>query len=74
MDDAEARLARFAHLLAKVFSEAAADGGLIESPLTEIDGMRAVLNECGAALTRRLFFKRDSDLLIAGSVKAQRNL
>lgn len=71
VDDAEARLARFAPFLAKAFSETAADGGLIESPLTEIDGMRSVLNERGAALAGRLFLKRDSDLPIAGSVKAR---
>lgn len=71
VDDAEARLARFAPFLAKAFPETAADGGLIESPLTEIGTMRNALNARGAALAGRLFLKRDSDLPIAGSVKAR---
>ena len=50
----------------------AADRGLIESPLTEIEHMRAWLNENeGAQLAGKLFLKRDSDLPVAGSVKAR---
>lgn len=45
VDDAEARLERFAPFIKKVFPETAADRGLIESPLTEIENMRAWLNE-----------------------------
>lgn len=45
VDDAEARLERFAPFIKKVFPETAADRGLIESPLTEIEHMRAWLNE-----------------------------
>lgn len=72
VDDAEARLERFAPFIKKVFPETAADRGLIESPLTEIEHMRAWLNENeGAQLAGKLFLKRDSDLPVAGSVKAQ---
>ena len=72
VDDAEARLERFAPFIKKVFPETAADRGLIESPLTELENMRAWLNENeGAQLAGKLFLKRDSDLPVAGSVKAR---
>ena len=72
VDDAEARLERFAPFIKKVFPETAADRGLIESPLTEIENMRAWLNENeGAQLAGKLVLKRDSDLPVAGSVKAR---
>ena len=71
VDDAEARLERFAPFFKKVFPETAEDHGLIESPLTEIPAMRAHLNAEGAALLGRLFLKRDCDLPVAGSVKAR---
>ena len=62
VDDAEARLERFAPFIKKVFPETAADRGLIESPLMEIENMRAWLNENeGAQLAGKLFLKRDSD-------------
>ena len=74
VDDAEARLERFAPFIKKVFPETAADRGLIESPLTEIEHMRAWLNENeGAQLAGKLFLKRDSDLPVAGSVKARKS-
>ena len=72
IDDAEARLERFAPFIKKVFPETAADRGLIESPLTEIENMRAWLNENeDAQFAGKLFLKRDSDLPVAGSVKAR---
>ena len=71
VDDAEARLERFAPFFKKVFPETAANHGLIESPLTEIPAMRAHLNAEGAALLGRLFLKRDCDLPVTGSVKAR---
>ena len=72
VDDAEARLARFAPFIMKCFPETAPRKGLIESPLTEIDQMRLWLNAHeDAQLTGKLFLKRDSDLAIAGSVKAR---
>ena len=69
--DAEARLRRFAPLIMHYFPETVSDGGIIESPLTEIEDMKAVLNEEGARLKGRLFLKRDSDLKVSGSVKAR---
>ena len=69
--DAENRLRRFAPLILRLFPETAATGGLIESPLMEIPRMRAALREGGLALPGRLFLKRDSELAVAGSVKAR---
>ena len=69
--DAEARLRRFAPYLKRRFPETAARDGLIESPLTDIPGMKAALEARGAAPCGRLLLKRDSDLAIAGSVKAR---
>ena len=72
IDDAEARLDRFAPFLKKRFPETAPLGGRIESPLSVIPEMRRHLNDsCGAAIQGRLLLKRDSDLPIAGSVKAR---
>ena len=65
-DDAARRLQRFAPYIQKCFPETAKDGGLIESPLTEIPNF-AKAHGC----TGRVFLKRDSDLAVAGSVKAR---
>ena len=64
--DAEARLHRFAPLIRELFPETAEAGGIIESPLTETKKLRKKLGVMG-----RLFVKRDSELPIAGSVKAR---
>jgi len=70
--DAEARLGRFAALIRVLFPETEAAGGIIESPLVEIEGMRRVLNETmDVQISGRLFMKMDSDLAVAGSVKAR---
>lgn len=72
IDDAQARLARFAPLIAACFPETRPEGGLIESPLTDIEHMRALLNgRFSGQIGGRLLLKRDSDLPIAGSVKAR---
>lgn len=71
IDDAAARLERFAPLIEKMFPETAPDRGIIESPLTEISAMKEQLNKDGADLEGRLFLKRDSDLKVSGSVKAR---
>lgn len=71
VDDADKRLSRFAPFIRAAFPETEALGGLIESPLTEIPKMKEELNARGAQLGGRLFLKRDSDLPIAGSIKAR---
>ena len=71
--DASKRLKKFAPLLMEIFPETAATNGIIESPLTEIPAMKGILKEkYGADLGGgRLFLKRDSDLAVAGSIKAR---
>lgn len=72
IDDAEKRLARFAPLIVRCFPETEASGGIIESPLVPVPSMQARINEkYGSGLSGRLLLKRDSDLAIAGSVKAR---
>lgn len=72
IDDAQARLARFAPFIAKCFPETAPRNGLIESPLTAIPNMKRFLNnEFSAEITGNLFLKQDSHLAISGSVKAR---
>lgn len=72
IEDARARLERFAPYLALVFPETAENNGLIESELAEIPSMKEYLNqEYQAGITGRLMLKKDSDLPIAGSVKAR---
>ena len=71
IDDAEARLRRFAPFIMLCFPETAGNGGIIESPLTEVEHMRQRLNGHGGGIGGRLLLKRDSDLAIAGSVKAR---
>lgn len=72
VEDAALRLARFAPYIKRCFPETAADGGLIESPLTEIPHMAAFLRKSSApCLPGRMLLKRDSDLAVAGSVKAR---
>lgn len=70
--DAERRLHKFAPYIKKCFPETAEDGGLIESPLREIDAMKKALEETyDAEIPGRLLLKMDSHLPIAGSVKAR---
>lgn len=70
MDEAEQRLLRFAPYLAKVFPETAETGGIIESPLREIPEMAAWLRkEYGTE--GKWLLKMDSELPIAGSIKAR---
>ena len=64
IDEAEARLLRFAPFIERVFPEV--KGGIIESPLTEIPWKVISENMSG-----RLFLKQDSHLPISGSVKAR---
>ena len=72
VDDAEARLARFAPFIMKKFPETAEARGIIESELREAVEMKERLNEkYGAKIEGRLFVKMDGDLPIAGSIKAR---
>ncbi|MCQ2545817.1 MAG: D-serine ammonia-lyase [Clostridia bacterium] len=64
IDEAEARLLRFAPFIERVFPEV--KDGIIESPLTEIPWKVISENMSG-----RLFLKQDSHLPISGSVKAR---
>lgn len=72
IDDAEARLQRFAPLISKLFPEVI--DGIIESELREIPAMKGVLDS--AVMNRvhvqgRLFLKCDSHLPVSGSIKAR---
>ncbi|MBO4647975.1 MAG: D-serine ammonia-lyase [Lentisphaeria bacterium] len=66
MLDAEARLARFAPLLAQLFDEAAEQFGIIESCLLDVPQLAKKL--CPGA---KILLKADHDLPVAGSVKAR---
>lgn len=72
INDAEERLIRFAPFIMRCFPETEAEGGIIESPLRETEGMRRWLNAQGEGnIGGRLLVKLDSHLAIAGSVKAR---
>ena len=72
VDDAEARLLRFAPFIMERFSETRDRNGLIESPLTNIPNMKErVDRKYGSAIAGTLLLKQDSHLAIAGSVKAR---
>lgn len=72
IEDAEARLARFAAYIANVFPETRDDNGLIESPLQELHKLpRALQDSLGWDIPGRLLLKCDHQLAIAGSVKAR---
>lgn len=70
--DAEARLARFAPYIAKVFPETEKDKGFIESPLFSIPKMKEELSSYyQTSFPGSLFLKGDSHLPISGSIKAR---
>jgi len=72
IDDAEARLARFAPFLVDRFPELEVTGGVIESALGRVPALRERLNaRYGAGITGTLLLKQDSHLAVAGSVKAR---
>jgi D-serine dehydratase len=66
---AAARLARFAGLLAQVFPELTATGGVVESPLLPAAALAPALGLAEAQ--GRLFIKADHSLPVAGSIKAR---
>ena len=71
IEDAEARLARFAPYILKAFPDTAETGGIIESPLREIPAMKERLVQMTGDFPGRLFLKMDSHLKVSGSVKAR---
>lgn len=72
VDEAEARLARFAPFIAEAFPETAEANGLIESGLTEIEDMKEFLESFyDVAIQGKLYLKRDDTLPIAGTIKAR---
>lgn len=66
---AAARFARFAGLLAQMFPELAASGGVVESPLLPAAALQPALGM--AEGQGRLFIKADHRLPVAGSIKAR---
>ena len=72
IEDASARLERFAPYFKAVFPETVATDGIIESPLREIPRMKEALErEHGVTLNGDLFLKMDSHLPISASIKAR---
>ena len=72
VNDAHARLARFAPYLAKAFPETAAKGGIIESDVVAIPAMQKRLaKEFSTPINGTLLLKKDSHLPISGSIKAR---
>lgn len=73
IDEAEARLIRFAPFIAKMFPDA--KDGIIESELREISRMKELLSGgeamAAADIKGRLFLKCDSHLPVSGSIKAR---
>ncbi len=79
VENAEKRLQRFAPYLAQAFPETAGAGGLIESPLVEIEKCKGTLvkylmkkfpSSCELEIGK-LLLKCDSHLPVSGSVKAR---
>lgn len=72
VEDAHARLSRFAPYLAKAFPETAASGGIIESELVAIPAMQKRLEKVyGQRISGELLLKKDSHLPVSGSIKAR---
>lgn len=72
IEDAEARLARFAAYIQAAFPETEKSKGIIESPLKEIPEMKKELEKMtGCDFEGRLFLKMDSHLPVSGSIKAR---
>lgn len=75
--EAEKRFERFAPFIRNRFPETAASGGRISSPLREISAMQGGIctqgrpGGDGVRPPGRLFLKMDSELAVAGSVKAR---
>ncbi|MGD8214571.1 D-serine ammonia-lyase [Aestuariimicrobium sp. Y1814] len=72
IDDAAARLKRFAPYLVDVFPETGRSAGILESPLVGVPAAQQRLAQhFGADLPGKLWAKLDSQLPISGSIKAR---
>lgn len=72
VDDAEARLERFAPYIQKAFPETEGTGGIIESPISAIPNLKKSLEDYyQTKIEGQLFLKRDDSLPIAGTIKAR---
>ncbi|MCH9276236.1 D-serine ammonia-lyase [Bifidobacterium amazonense] len=76
VDDAAARLKRFAPLIAELFPETKPTAGILESPLRAVPDMQAALDEqygrpLSDQLPGQLWVKLDSELPVSGSIKAR---
>ena len=71
IQEAEARLSRFAPYLAKAFPETAKTEGIIESKLIEIPKMKIYLDQKFGKIPGKLYLKCDSHLPVSGSIKAR---
>lgn len=72
VEDAAARLERFAAYFKAAFPETLPTGGIVESPLREIPAMKAELErEHGLLVPGSLWLKMDSHLPVSGSIKAR---
>lgn len=72
VEDAEARLLRFAPFITKHFPETESTNGIIESSIFEVSDMQKALEEMsGLAIKGKMLVKLDSHLPIAGSIKAR---
>lgn len=70
INEAEARLGRFAALIRRFFPET--EDGIIESPPLRIEGMKERSEKCyNTKINGELYLKCDNYLKVAGSVKAR---
>lgn len=72
VEEAAARLERFAPYIEKVFPETLPAKGIIESPISSITSMKTALeNRYGMTIPGELLLKHDHALPISGSIKAR---
>lgn len=73
IEEADADLHRYAPLIMALFPETKTTNGIIESPLKKIDGMANKLRQ-RHPFYGQLYLKMDSELPVAGSIKARGGL